>query len=195
MKLVDDPRAVVCSPRPAVLKELFSSDLILVDSLFPEMFGDLDFRRDRGVVCSRLPEGFEALHSLPADENVLQSIIKGMAHMQLPGNVWRRHDDRERLFVRVYFRTEISSVEPLLIQPVLQAFRVISLSEFHPVFLLLKFMCCTGYLCIPAVRQSCRRNVVTARLPAGGRNTHISDDQIGRIHRPLSVPAMQLPIS
>ena len=130
LKLADDSCSVLFSPGPTMLQEFFSSDFILFDSLAAQMIDDLDFRCDCSVIGSGLPESLIALHSLPTDQNILHRVVKRMAHMQLAGNVWRRHDDRERLLIRIHFGVEVTAIQPLLVQPVFQALRVVSLSEF-----------------------------------------------------------------
>ena len=54
---------------------------------------DHDLRADAGVVVARLPEGVEAAHAVPADEDVLQRAVEGVAHVQGAGDVRGRHGD------------------------------------------------------------------------------------------------------
>ena len=103
---------------------------MLVDALVLEHVCDPDLCRDRGVVRTRLPERFIALHPLPADQNILQGVVQGVAHMKLPGYIRRRHHDCERLSVGIHLRMEIASVEPVLIDPVLHAGRIVCLDKF-----------------------------------------------------------------
>ena len=51
---------------------------------------------DAGVVLSRLPERVEPAHPVPADQDVLQRVVEGVAHMQRAGDVGRRDHDRKR---------------------------------------------------------------------------------------------------
>ena len=129
-KLLHDAAAVLLAPLPAVFQELFAADLSLVDAHLLQVLGYLDLRRDRGVVRARLPESLIALHSLPADQDVLHRVVECVAHVKLAGDVWRRHDDRERFLVRVHFRMEIPALHPLLVQPVLKSLRIVGLFEF-----------------------------------------------------------------
>ena len=53
-------------------------------------------RGDPGVVGARHPEGVVALHPPPADQHVLQRVVQRVPHVQGPGHVRRRDDDRVR---------------------------------------------------------------------------------------------------
>ena len=130
LQLADDPASVLFFPLPAVFQEFLPADLMLVDALVLEHVCDPDLCRDRGVVRTRLPERFIALHPLPADQNILQGVVQGVAHMKLPGYIRRRHHDCERLSVGIHLRMEIASVEPVLIDPVLHAGRIVCLDKF-----------------------------------------------------------------
>jgi len=50
---------------------------------------------DAGVVGARHPEGVKAVHPFVADQDVLQGVVEGMAHVQHPGDVGGRNDDAE----------------------------------------------------------------------------------------------------
>ena len=65
--------------------------------LFQQPPLDDGLRGDAGVVGAGHPEGVEALHPPPADQDVLQRVVERMAQVQSPGHVRRRDDDRERL--------------------------------------------------------------------------------------------------
>ena len=94
------------------------------------MIGDPDLCRDRGMIRTRLPQCLIPLHSLPADQDILHRVIESMSHMQLSCNVRRRHNDRERLLIFIYFSMKISAVKPLLVETVFNSFWVISPRKF-----------------------------------------------------------------
>ena len=48
---------------------------------------------DAGMVGAGHPEGVEAVHALEPDQDILQGIVEGVAHMQDAGDVGRRDDD------------------------------------------------------------------------------------------------------
>ena len=127
-QLIHDTSAVFFLPFPGFLKEPFSSKVFLVDAFFFQCFYDFDFGCNAGVVTSRLPKRVIPLHPFLADHDILQRIVQGMAHMQLAGDVRRRHDDRERLFALIHFRMEIFLFHPSVIDWLFDFFRIISLS-------------------------------------------------------------------
>ena len=68
------------------------------------------------MVGAGLPQGFVALHPLVTDQDVLHRVVQRVAHVQLAGDVRRRHDDREGLFVGVYMGGKVFLIQPLLVQ-------------------------------------------------------------------------------
>ena len=58
-------------------------------------FHDFHFGGNGGMVSSGQPQRRVALHPVIADRRVLQNAVHGMAHMELSGNIGRRHDNRE----------------------------------------------------------------------------------------------------
>ena len=84
------------------------------------------------------PQRGIALHPLVAGQDVLPGLIHGVAHVQLTGDVRRRHDDGKRLFAAVDLGMEIPLVAPVLIDAILGALRGILFGEFlrHSVNLL-----------------------------------------------------------
>ena len=105
-QLADDAAAVFLLPRPGALEELFAADVLLGDALGLEGLDHLDLGGDGGVVRARHPEGRVALHAVVADEYILRHLIQRVAHVELAGDVRRRHDDGEGLLFRVDDRLE-----------------------------------------------------------------------------------------
>ena len=130
LQLADDPGAVLLSPVPALLQEAFASQLLFLLSFLAQLVDDLDLCRNGGVVCSGLPQGGIALHPLPADQDILHRVVQGVAHMQLSGDVRRRHHDGKGLPVRIHLRAEISLFKPFLIQTVLDLGGHIGLGKY-----------------------------------------------------------------
>ena len=127
LELVDDTGAVFFPPVPALLQEAFSSQRVLVDSLFLQGIDDLDLGGDGRVVGPGLPEGIISLHPLEADQDILHGIVQGMAHMELAGDIGRGDDDRKGLFTVVNFRVEVLFVLPVLINTVLDSLGIVGL--------------------------------------------------------------------
>ena len=111
-KLADDSSAVLFPPRPGALEEALAADLLLGDALGLERVHDFDFRGDGGMVRSRHPKRGIALHAVIADEYILRHFIQRMAHMQLTGDIGRRHDDGKRLFLRIHLGLEGPGIFP-----------------------------------------------------------------------------------
>ena len=118
-ELLYDASAVLFSPLPALLQELFPGQIRLVDSLLLEGFNNLNLRGDGGVVRSRLPQRIVALHSLKANQDILHGVIQSVSHVKLSGDVWRRHHNGKGLFAAVHLRVEVSLCLPFFIQTIL----------------------------------------------------------------------------
>ena len=138
LQLIDDLSAVLLFPRPRVLQEFLTADLILVDAFFFQFLNYLNLCGDGRMVGSRLPESLVSFHSFEADQDILHGLVKGMAHMKLPGNIGRRHYYCKRFFFGVYFCVEVAVVHPFFVQAFFQAFRIIGLCQFSAHLLLLK---------------------------------------------------------
>ena len=76
------------------------------------------------------PQGVVALHPLETDNTVLQGSIHGVTHVQLAGNVGRRHDDSEGLFALVPLGVEIAALLPHLVNFGFHGLRVVDLVQF-----------------------------------------------------------------
>ena len=82
------------------------------------------------MVRTWLPQGLVALHALVTDQDILHGVVQGVSHVQLPGDIGRGHHDGEGLFVLVHLGVEILSVQPLLVQAVLNVRRIVSFFQF-----------------------------------------------------------------
>ena len=129
-ELLHDPASVLVLPLPAVFQEFFSSDLVLVDPLLFQHVGNLDLCGDCRMIGSWLPESLVSLHPFEADQNILHGIVQRVAHVQLPCNIWRRHNNTEWFFIRIHLCVEIPVIHPFLIEPVLQPFWIIGFCQF-----------------------------------------------------------------
>ena len=87
---------------------------------------------DARVVGARLPKRVEPLHPLPADQDVLQRVVEGMANVQRPRHVRRRDHDREAFRLRgIRAGLEGPAVFPALVDPVFGLGRVEGLFHRH----------------------------------------------------------------
>jgi hypothetical protein len=75
---------------------------------------NLGFRSDRSVVRTGYPAGIFPQHPGPSYQDVLDSIVQAMAHMEHTGDI-RRRDHHRIGFPSVRFTGEISLVKPMLV--------------------------------------------------------------------------------
>ena len=97
-------------------------------------FADAPFHHrlggDAGVVGARHPKGVEALHAPPADEDVLQGVVQGVAQVQRAGDVGRRDDDGVGRARGVGIAVEEAVVFPEPQPALLRLFRVVLPGQF-----------------------------------------------------------------
>ena len=132
--LLVDTASVLSLPLPGALQESFAADILFGQAfLFPQLIHDLDFRGDGRVVRARQPQRFVALHPLVADQHVLQGLVQGVTHVQLPGDVGRRHHDGKGVLRRVRVGSESAALLPLRVDAVFEILRSVILCEivFH----------------------------------------------------------------
>ena len=67
------------------------------------------------MVCSRDPGNIVAFHAFETDEDILQRIIQCVAHVKLPRNIRRWHDDAEWLFALIGILMKIAIFFPEII--------------------------------------------------------------------------------
>ena len=113
--LMHDASAEFFFPVPGSFQECFPSDTLLGQSFLPHRLDNLHLGGDRRVIRSRKPKGRIPLHAVIADRCILKDTVHGVPHMQLAGNVGRRHNDGERLFPFDSVRRKSSGFFPVLI--------------------------------------------------------------------------------
>ena len=101
-----------------------SGDIVIATTRPETMFGDT------GVAAAGQPQCLVALHPLKAGQDVLQGAVQGVAHVELAGDVGGRHDDGERLLLRVLHALEAVMILPHLIDAGLHLLGLIHLGEF-----------------------------------------------------------------
>ena len=121
LELTYDAVSVLMLPVPDSLKEFFSAKVVACEPLvYSELLLDLYLRCDTRVVCSGNPKGVVALHSLIADENVLQGFVESVSHMELTRYVRGRNDHRKMRRGIIYVGGEISLFRPVFVYSVLE---------------------------------------------------------------------------
>ena len=139
LQLLVDPASVLLLPLPGSLEESISSDIVLGYSFLAHGLHDPRLGGNGSMVRSRQPKSAVALHPLEADDDILQGHVKGVAHMKLPGDVGRRHDDGVWSLVRIAFGAEIPGLHPVRIDPGFHLFGIVLFCQFfHFLFSLSK---------------------------------------------------------
>ena len=64
------------------------------------------------MVGAGQPQGGIALHAVIADQRILGQGVHGMAHVQLTGDIGRRHHDDKGLFARNFGALKIALLFP-----------------------------------------------------------------------------------
>ena len=113
-QLLQDDAAVLVCPVPGVLQKLLAGQVALLDALFGQAVHYFGLCGYRGVVCAGHPAGVLALQSCLAHQDVLDSIVEHMSHVQHAGHVGRRDDDGVGL-TSVGFGAEQVVLRPILI--------------------------------------------------------------------------------
>ena len=116
LQLPFDRSCIFFFPLPGSLQEFFSSQLFFVNSLFLQLIRNLHLGRNCCMVRSRDPEGIISLHSLIADQDILQCIVQRVPHMKLSGYIRRGHYGCKRFSASVYFCMKIFVLTPFVIK-------------------------------------------------------------------------------
>ena len=82
------------SPVPCVLKELFASQVVLLDALLGKSFHHLCLGCDRRMVGSWRPAGVLSLHAGTPYQDVLYGVVQHVTHVEHTCDVWWRNDYR-----------------------------------------------------------------------------------------------------
>ena len=112
--LFEDDATMLVSPVPSVLEELLAGKVGLLDALLSEAVYNLSLGSDTGMVGTWYPTCVLALHASTANENILDSIVEHVSHVEHTRYVWWRDNHCIR-FTTIWLRTEKLVVEPVLI--------------------------------------------------------------------------------
>lgn len=112
LELVDDEITVLDFPFPYFFYEVFTSKLSVIDTLCIQLFSHHRLRGDTCVIRSRYPQSIEAIHSLVANENILNRIVDGVSHVESARHVRWRNDDAEGFLIDFGWMTRV----PLLVK-------------------------------------------------------------------------------
>ena len=133
-QLADDAVAVLGLPCPCALQKTVAADHLLGQALGAHSFHHLSLGSNGGVVGAGHPQGGIALHPLGADEDILHGVIHRMPHVQLTGNIRRRHHDGVGFLVRIGLRVEVAAIQPELVDTIFHLTGIVLLCKlFHSV--------------------------------------------------------------
>ena len=126
-QLLHNGAAVELLPLPGALQKALPAQGLLGEALLAHGLHDLCLGGDGGVVGAGHPQGLIPLHPPPADQDILEGLVQGVAHMQLAGDVGRGDDDGIGGLFAVRVRMEIVPIQPKAVGPVLHLAGVINL--------------------------------------------------------------------
>ena len=106
-QLMQNSTAVFLLPLPHALQKFFAPELISIGALRAERFFDARLCRNPRVIATGHPQCFLALHSMIADQNILQSVVERVPHVQLPRHIRRRDHDAVGFRRRIFIRAEV----------------------------------------------------------------------------------------
>ncbi len=112
-ELARDIAAVLLDPLPDALDERLAADVVPRDALRLELLLHHPLRGDAGVVLAEDPLGPLPAHPRHADLQVLDRRVQRVAHVEVAGDVRRRHRDRVVLVRRALgLRVEDAGLVP-----------------------------------------------------------------------------------
>ena len=100
LQLADDAVAIGVLPVPGTLQKAVAAHHLLGQALLAHLGDDLGLGGNGRMVGAGHPQRGIALHPLVAGQDVLPGLIHGVAHVQLAGDVRRRHDDVNGFLLR-----------------------------------------------------------------------------------------------
>ena len=130
-ELPRDARLVFILPLPNAFEEFLASEVVARQALFlAQTLLDLDLRGDAGVIRSGDPKGIVPLHTLVANQNVLQGFVKRVTHVELPRDVRWRNDHRKMRRVVLRVGRKVAFLAPIGVDAVLELRGVIGFRQF-----------------------------------------------------------------
>ena len=155
LQLVDNGAARLRLPLPNLVQKSLAAHLAARRRFGLGQFTlDHHLRRNAGVIGANLPQHIMPAHPVPADQNILQRVVKGMPHMQGSGDIWWWDHDRKRLGSRPRIRPRAPHllINPLRRNPGFGFGSVKGLFHRH------RGLPCNCWLAIPNCRQKAKRD-------------------------------------
>jgi len=124
-QLAEDDPAVLVAPLPHLLDELFPPEVAAVQALLAQLFLDPGLGRDAGVVGAGKPQRVHPDKAGAAHEDILQSVVEDVPHVQHAGDVGRRDHDAIGIPALAGLPTKRPGLLPEPVPAVLNRFRLI----------------------------------------------------------------------
>ena len=119
-----------------MLKELFTGEVVFLDTLTGEFLHHLGLRGDGGMVGARYPQGVLTLHTGTTHQDVLDGVVEHVSHVEHTRHIGRG-DDYRIGFTSVGFAGEEFVVKPVLIPFRFDLFWVVFTCKFHALCLII----------------------------------------------------------
>ena len=129
-QLADDTVAVGVFPVPGALQKAVAAYHLFGQAFFPHFGHNFRLGGNGSVVGTGHPKGGVSLHPLVTGQDILPGFVHGVAHVQLAGNVRRRHHNGEGLFAAVDLGMEIPFVAPVLVDAVFSTLGCVLFGKF-----------------------------------------------------------------
>ena len=112
-ELAGDRTAGLFLPFPDFFEELLAPQVAPLNTLGLQPAFDHHLGGDTGMVGARLPQHVQPVHAFVTDQDILQGVIEGMAHMQVAGDIRRRNDNTIGIRASLVAGGEIAVLFPL----------------------------------------------------------------------------------
>ncbi len=130
LELLHDARLFGADIFPNTADKFLPADFATRSTFFDQEFLDDDLRGDAGMIATGKPADFEALQPFPANHDVLQRVVQGVAEMEDIGRIRGGYDDAVGLLWRIDLAVKVTLGQPIGIEAVFHAGRVILLGNF-----------------------------------------------------------------
>src|SRR5690625_4460210 len=113
LKLLDDDSAMLFLPFPSSFNKFLAAEIAAGFSFaLAEIALDTRLGGDARMIGARKPKNRFPLLTRAADQNILERVVENMPHRENARHIWRRNNDRVRLFFRIR-----RSLETIVFQP------------------------------------------------------------------------------
>ncbi len=127
LQLSEDAVAILLPPGPDPPHQPFPAQVVTgLALLLQNLPLDHALGGDPGVIGAGHPKNILPPHPVEAYEDVLEGVVKGVAHVQGPGDVGRGNDYRVRFAPGGRVGVEVAALEPELVGALLDGVRLVA---------------------------------------------------------------------